>query len=59
MSRPNQNVEAPDTVPEDLPDVVGTPEGDNEFAPDQPLGRVPADAEEKPRGGAPEPYKGE
>ncbi len=33
-------------VPDQEPDVVGTPEGDNEFAPDQPLKKLPDGAEE-------------
>ncbi len=33
--------------PEDQePDVVGTPEGDNEFAPDEPLKKLPEGAEQ-------------
>ena len=39
------------------PDTVGTPEGDNEYAPDQPLTPVP-DGEQNPRGADPnDPYK--
>ena len=44
------------------PDSVATPEGDNEFAPDQPLQPSSDDALDGlqvPRGNAPDPYKGE
>jgi hypothetical protein len=41
------------------PNAVGTPEGDNEFAPDQPLKPLPDGAEQTPRGNEPDPYKGE
>jgi hypothetical protein len=43
----------PDFVPDNEPDTIATPEGDNEYAPDQPL---PAGAEpipERPRGDEP------
>jgi hypothetical protein len=33
----NQSVEVKDSVPENEPDTIATPEGDNEFAADQPL----------------------
>ena len=49
-------VEVPDTVPENVSDVAATPEGDNEFAPDQPLpgpGKMPDP--ERPRGNEPHP----
>lgn len=35
-------------------DVVSTPEGDNEYAPDQPIG--PVDGLQVPRGSLPIPY---
>jgi hypothetical protein len=35
-------------------DIVSTPEGDNEFAPDQPVG--PVEGIQVPLGGAPNPY---
>ncbi len=38
-------------------DVVATPEGDNEFAPDEPLKPTPEAAEEIPRGSAPDDYR--
>ncbi len=47
----------PDVPEEDAPDVVGTPEGDNEFPPDAPLKPVPDGAEQDPRGAEPDPYK--
>ena len=37
--------------------VVGTPEGDNEFAPDEPLQPTPDGAEQIPRGNAPDVYR--
>jgi hypothetical protein len=42
-----------DFVPDELPDVLATPEGDAEFLPDQPLqlGEVPPI--ERPRGNEP------
>ncbi len=36
--------------------TIATPEGDNEFAPDQPLTSVP-DAIETPRGSKPDEYR--
>lgn len=47
----------PDSPQDHEPDVVGTPEGDNEFAPDEPLHPVPDGAEQDPRGAEPDPYK--
>ncbi len=47
----------PDNPEDNEPEVVGTPEGDNEFAPDQPLAQVPDDAEQNPRGSEPDSYK--
>ena len=47
----------PDSPEDNEPDTVGTPEGDNEFAPDQPLKPVPDGAEQDPRGNEPDPYK--
>lgn len=37
--------------------VVGTPEGDNEFSPDEPLKPLPEGAEQDPRGNAPDAYR--
>ncbi len=56
---PKTDFEALDDAEDNETDAVGTPEGDNEFAPDQPLKPVPPGAEQMPRGGAPDPYKGE
>ena len=53
---PVSPAEVSDSVPEDAPDTVATPEGDNEFAPDQPLpgaGAMPTP--ERPRGNEPHP----
>jgi hypothetical protein len=47
-------VEPKDSPEDQEPDVVGTPEGDNEFAPDEPLTKLPEGAEEIPRGSDPE-----
>ena len=47
----------PDEPEEDAPDVVGTPEGDNEFQPDEPLHPLPDGAERDPRGAEPDTYK--
>jgi hypothetical protein len=42
----------PDSVPEEVPDTIATPEGDNEFAADEPL--VGDDVTvTRPRGDAP------
>ena len=51
--------ESPEKAIDGATPVVGTPEGDNEFAPDQPLKPLPDGAEKIPRGSAPDPYKGE
>jgi hypothetical protein len=48
---PKMDFEAPDSVPEDASTTVGTPEGDNEFGPDEPLRKLPEDALQVPRGG--------
>ena len=45
--------------PANTTDVVGTPEGDNEFKPNEPLAPLPEAAEEDPPGAAPDAYKGE
>lgn len=55
----DRDLEASDSPQDNEPDTVGTPEGDNEFAPDQPLAKLPDGAEQIPRGNAPDPYKGE
>lgn len=45
--------EVRDSVENPKTDVVGTPEGDNEFLPDEPLTQVPDGAEQLRRGGNP------
>ena len=53
---PVSPVEVPDTVPDVRSDVEATPEGDNEYAPDQPLpgpGNTPEAI--RPRGNEPHP----
>ncbi len=55
----DRDLEASDSAQDPTSDTVATPEGDNEFAPDEPLTSLPADAEQIPRGNAPDPYKGE
>lgn len=45
---------APESPQDHEPDVVGTPEGDNEFAPDEPLKPMPEGALQDPRGSEPE-----
>jgi hypothetical protein len=57
----------PDNIPrkpggplDHAPDVIATPEGDNEFAPDQPLkpaADIDAEGLETPRGSEPQAYK--
>ena len=46
--------EAPDAVPENAPGTIATPEGDNEYLPDQPLPGNPPDIT-IPRGNEPHP----
>jgi hypothetical protein len=49
---PVSPAEVPDSVPEERADFEATPEGDNEFLPDQPLpgpGNMP-DPPQRPRG---------
>ena len=54
MATPHDPEFVPDSPEDQEPHVVGTPEGDNEFAPDQPLKPVPDGAEQIPRGSDPE-----
>ena len=42
----NTDFEPPDSPEDEEPDVVGTPEGDDEFAPDEPLKKLPEGAEQ-------------
>lgn len=55
----DRDLEAPDSANDHQPDTVGTPEGDNEFLPGEPIAKLPDDAEQVPRGNAPDSYKGE
>jgi hypothetical protein len=51
----------PDFVPEDEPDTIATPEGDEEYGPDQPLPAGTEPVPERPRGDEPhtkEPLRG-
>jgi hypothetical protein len=43
----------PDFVPEDASDAIATPEGDNEYGPDQPLPPGTEPTPERPRGNEP------
>ncbi len=53
---PVSPAEVKDTVPENESDTVATPEGDNEYAPDQPLsGGAAMPTPERPRGNEPHP----
>lgn len=54
---PDTNFEAPDVALASETDVVGTPEGDNEFPPDAPLKPIPDEAAQRPWGGAPDEYR--
>lgn len=51
---PDRNYEAPDNANDPPTDVVATPEGDNEFTPDEPLTKLPDEALQEPRGSNPE-----
>ena len=52
---PVSPAEVTGTVPEDAPDTVATPEGDNEYTPDQPLpGGAAMPTPERPRGNEPQ-----
>jgi hypothetical protein len=46
----------PDSPGTDQPNVISTPEGDNEYAPDQPLSPTLGGLED-PRGAGPDSYK--
>jgi hypothetical protein len=48
----NEKTGVEDSVPERAPDTIATPEGDNEFAPDEPLTPLDTDIT-RPRGDAP------
>ena len=53
MPYPTTPTEAPDSVPEDAPDTIATPEGDNEYVPEQPLDPNAPDVT-RPRGNEPQ-----
>lgn len=58
MPYPTGPAEVPDTVSDSLPSTVATPEGDNEYAPDQPLpGPSGMPTPERPRGNEPHPVQ--
>jgi hypothetical protein len=46
----------PDSPQDEEPETVATPEGDNEYAPDQPLTPV-LDGSQNPRGSEPDEYR--
>ena len=48
----------PDFVPENAPETIATPEGDNEQQPDEPLSPNPP-TPERPRGNEPHPKQPE
>ncbi len=53
---PVSPAEVEDSVPENAPDTVATPEGDNEYTPDQPLpGGDAMPTPTRPRGNEPHP----
>ena len=45
---PNDPRDSPDASETNEPDSVGTPEGDNEYAPDQPLAKAPEGLQRTP-----------
>ncbi|HVG26920.1 MAG TPA: hypothetical protein VM865_04890 [Acidobacteriaceae bacterium] len=49
--------DTPDVVPENAPDTVATPEGDNEYGFDQPLAPGTEPTPERPRGNEPHPQQ--
>lgn len=49
-------IELPDSPADNGPDTVATPEGDNEYAPDQPL-QPSNPTPERPRGNEPHPQQ--
>jgi hypothetical protein len=52
-SKPPIPTDPPDFVPDDEPDTIATPEGDNEYGPDQPLPPGAEPVPERPRGDEP------
>ena len=57
MPYPTGPVEVNDSVPSRRPDTVATPEGDNEYLPDQPLPAASEPIPERPRGNEPHPVQ--
>lgn len=55
MPYPTGPTEVPDSVPSNIPDTVATPEGDNEYLPDQPLPPGTEPVPQRPRGNEPHP----
>ena len=53
---PQHPTEPPDSPEDNQPSTVATPEGDNEYAPDQPLSPS-APIPERPRGNEPHPQQ--
>ncbi len=45
---PNDPRDSPDNAQTEQPDTVGTPEGDNEYSPDQPLRPAPEGLQRTP-----------
>lgn len=45
---PNDPRDSPDSPETDQPNTVGTPEGDNEYTPDEPLTPAPAGEQRTP-----------
>jgi hypothetical protein len=48
-------LDSPDTVPDQVPDTIATPQGDNEYGPDQPLPAGTEPAITRPPGSEPHP----
>lgn len=55
MPYPTGPTEVRDSVPSNRPDAVATPEGDNEYLPDQPLPAGTEPVPQRPRGNEPHP----
>jgi hypothetical protein len=48
-------LDSPDFVPDHAPDTIATPEGDNEYLPDEPLPPRAEPTPTRPRGDEPHP----
>lgn len=55
MPYPTGPTEVPDSVPDQRSDAIATPEGDNEYMPDQPLTAGTEPVPTRPRGNEPHP----